>query len=166
MASSEIRQEREINKKKIFPLLQIELDNHSSRLTTFQTPLSRHLWLRMPSILLSKLNSFSVLDDSIASKWFESYLFNRSQVTVCNNSKSDQAIVPIGVPQGSILGPLLFTVYINDLPDQLEHCDITPCADDTVLFVPSKSICDIESKLNSDLGKVSKWLTSNQLMNE
>ena len=92
------------------------------------------------SILLSKLNSLGFLDDSTAYNWFEWYLSNRCQVTACNNSQSDQAIVPIGVPQGSILGPLLFTVYINDLPDRLEFCDITLYADDTVLFISSKSI--------------------------
>ena len=73
------------------------------------------------SLLLSKLNSLSVLDDSTARKWFESYLSNRCQVSACNNSQPDKAIVPIGVPQGSSLGSLLFTVYINDLTDRLEH---------------------------------------------
>ena len=64
------------------------------------------------SLLLSKLNSLSVLDDSTARKWFESYLSNRCQVSACNNSQSDKA---------SSLSPLLFTVYINDLRDRLEH---------------------------------------------
>ena len=91
------------------------------------------------------------------------YLSNRCQVTACNNSQSDQAIVPIGVQQGSIPGPLLFTVYINDLPDRLDFFDITLYADDTVLFIYSKSIYSIDSKLNSDLDKVSKWFISHQL---
>ena len=91
------------------------------------------------------------------------YLSNRCQVTACNNSQSDLAIAPIGVQQGSIPGPLLFTVYINDLPDRLDFLDITLCADDTVLFIYSKSIYSIDSKLNSDLDKVSKWFISHQL---
>ena len=91
------------------------------------------------------------------------YLSNRCQVTACNNSQSDQAIVSIGVQQGSIPGPLLFTVYINDLPDRLDFFDITLYADDTVLFIYSKSIYSIDSKLNSDLDEVSKWFISHQL---
>lgn len=57
--------------------------------------------------------------------------------TTVNRTKQ---IIPMGVPQGSILVPLLFTVYINGLPDRLEFCDITLYADDTVLFISSKSI--------------------------
>ena len=57
--------------------------------------------------------------------------------TTVNRTKQ---IIPMAVPQGSILVPLLFTVYINDLPDRLEFCDITLYEDDTVLFISSKSI--------------------------
>ena len=71
----------------------------------------------------------------LSCNWFESYLSNRCQVTVCNGTKSSSETVQIGVPQGSILGPLLFTLYINDLPDYLDHCDVTLYADDTVLFI-------------------------------
>ena len=56
-------------------------------------------------------------------------------MTVCNGTKSSPETVQIGVPQGSILGPVLFTLYINDLPDYLEHCDVTLYTDDTVLFI-------------------------------
>ena len=73
------------------------------------------------SILLSKLCGLGVPNASPAYNWFESYLSNRWQVTVCNGTKSSPKTVQTGVPQGSILGPLLFTCYINDLPDYLDH---------------------------------------------
>ena len=89
-----------------------------------------------------------------AYNWFESYLSNRCQVTVCNGIKSSPETVQIGVFQGSILGPLLFTLHINDLPDYLEHCYVTLCADDTVLFISDKSLHNIKPYMNSDLEKL------------
>ena len=115
------------------------------------------------SILLSKLCSLGVLNASPPYNWFESYLSNRCQVTVCNGTKSSPETVQIGVPQGSILGPLLFTLYINDLPDYLEHCDVTLYADDTVLFISDKSLHNIKSYMNSDLEKLNNWLKLNHL---
>ena len=115
------------------------------------------------SILLSKLCSLGVPNASLSYNWFESYLSNRCQVTVCNGTKSSPETVQIGVPQGSILGPLLFTLYINDLPDYLEHCDVTLYADDTVLFISDKSLHNIKSYMNSDLEKLNNWLKLNHL---
>ena len=114
------------------------------------------------SILLSKLCSLGVPNASPAYNWFESYLSNRRQVTVCNGTKSSPETVQIGVPQGPILGPLLFMLYINDLPDYLEHCDVTLYADDTVLFISDKSLHNIKSHMNSDLEKLN-WLKLNHL---
>ena len=115
------------------------------------------------SILLSKLCSLGVPITSPAYNWFESYLSNRCQVTVCNGTKSSSETVQIGVSQGSILGPLLFTLYINDLPDYLEHCDVTLYADDTVLFISDKSLHNIKSYMNLDLEKLNNWLKLNHL---
>lgn len=112
-------------------------------------------------LLLSKLSAFGV--DSSACEWFGSFLYNRSQVTVCNGTQSDREMVPIGVAQGSILGPLMFIIFINDLPNGLEHCQISMYADDTALFYSSKSSLDVESKINSDLNIVGDWLNRNQL---
>ena len=80
-----------------------------------------------------------------------------------NNTQSDKDILSIGVPQGSILGPLLFTIYINDLPDHLKHCDVTLFAGDTVLYSSSISIHTIQSILNSDLDHLNRMLMLNQL---
>ena len=84
-------------------------------------------------------------------------------MTVCNGTKSSPETVQISVPQGSILGPLLFTRYINDLPDYLDHCDVTLYVDDTVLFISGKSLHNIKSYMNSDLEELSKWLKLNHL---
>ena len=75
----------------------------------------------------------------------------------------NQEPVSIGVAQGSILGPLLFVIYMNDVPDVLEHCSVTLYADNTVLSFNSKSVTKIDLKLNSDLNRVKNWMQINQL---
>ena len=69
---------------------------------------------------------------------------------------SEIAPISIGVAQGSILGPLLFIIYLNDLPDVLQFCQITLYADDTVLYLASKSAADLQRKINADLGRICK----------
>jgi hypothetical protein len=82
-----------------------------------------------------------------------SFLSGRSQVTifVYNKAKSDTLLVLIGVPHGSILGPLLFVTYVNDIPNILETCQVTLFADDTVLYCSSKCSAALQQKLNSEL---------------
>ncbi len=105
------------------------------------------------TIFLEKLRTIgftsSVLD------WFCSYLSNRTQVTMINNLISDPKPVTVGVPQGSILGPLLFLIYINDLPECLTHCKLILYADDTLLYYSADSISELQSKLNSHLQSLS-----------
>ena len=113
------------------------------------------------TILLQKLSNCGV--DDTAKAWFTSFLTNRNQVTNCNDVCSEVAAVSIGVAQGSILGPLLFIIYMNDLPDVLQFCHITLYADDTVLYLASKSTADLQSKINADLRRICKWLQANQL---
>ena len=69
---------------------------------------------------------------------------------------SEIAPVSIGVAQGSILGPLLFIIYMNDLPDVLQFCPVTLYADDTVLYLASKSAADLQRKINADLERICK----------
>ena len=78
--------------------------------------------------------------------WFDS-LSNRSQVTYCGSAQSDPDVVPVRVSRGSIFGPLLFIVYMNDLQNVLEFCNITLYADDTVLYFYSKLLLEIEFEL-------------------
>ena len=99
-----------------------------------------------------------------ALEWFTSYLSNRKQRTSCENELSEALPVTYGVPQGSILGPLLFLVYINDLPAVIEHFEVSLYADDTVLYCFSKESHQLESKLNyEDLYNVALWLKVNKL---
>ena len=84
------------------------------------------------SILLKKLKLFGVTDKNLA--WFQSYLSNRKQyIEIGENSKTDPKYVTCGVPQGSILGPLLFLVYVNGLPNAPRLLDPIMFADDTNL---------------------------------
>ena len=93
-------------------------------------------------IMLKKLISLGFSDSAVL--WFKVYLTNRSQSVCVNGVVSDPQPIPFGVPQGSILGPLLFISYINNLPSVIVDCDIQLYADDTLLFYSSNSVTDIE----------------------
>ena len=73
------------------------------------------------------------------------------------------ARVSVGVPQGSILGPLLFSIYLNDLSAQLRNTTVTLFADDTALYCSSDSALELESMLNKDLETLGEWLHRNKL---
>ena len=113
------------------------------------------------SLLISKLRNLGFSNPVV--DWFWSYLSSRSAVTSINNSTSDPKPVTVGVPQGSILGPLLFLLYINDLPRCLTHCKSILYADDTLLYHSARTVADLESKINTDLESVSHWRNNNLL---
>ena len=100
---------------------------------------------------------------SNALKWFHSYLSNRKQSVQIKNVLSRSSEVKIGVPQGSILGPLLFTVFINDLPNVVKHGRIDMYADDTTLFVSGSNITDIERKLTANMVEIINWINIKKL---
>ncbi len=110
-------------------------------------------------ILLQKLEKYGI--KGTAHKLIRSYLSNRKQVCILNNSKSQQKTVQCGIPQSSNLGPLLFSVYINDLPNCLKHTQASMFADDTNLTCTGSSANEIEHELNSDLCNVNRWLRAN-----
>ena len=112
-------------------------------------------------ILLSKLQAYGIRDHTL--KWFQSYLDQRKQICMLNNCKSVIESIRCGVPQGSNLGPLLFLIYINDLPNCLETTHSNLFADDTILSCQGHLSTDIEYKLNKDLVNAQKWLSANKL---
>ena len=112
-------------------------------------------------ILLSKLSTYGLSGNSL--KWFRSYITDRKQRTSCGNDMSNELPVTHGVPQGSILGPLLFDIYINDLPCTLEYCCASLYADDTVIYCYGSSSHEISDKLNRDLLAVANWLNAHKL---
>ncbi len=88
--------------------------------------------------------------------WF---LFkSREQSVVINNVKSVPHNIDIGIPQGTILGPILFSIYINDLPEICPDASLQMYADDTVIYVSGRNCVEIEEKLSRNLEKVSAWL--------
>ena len=114
-----------------------------------------------PSILLKKLSNVGVSDNCLS--WFQSYLTGRRICTVINSSTSEESSIDYGVPQGSILGPLLFVIYIDDLVEHLEQCSVHLYADDTVIYFSNKDVHVIESVLNSELQNIFNWLGSSKL---
>ena len=121
------------------------------------------------NILLYKLNHYGI--KNVELKWFESYLRNRSQCVEFEGVTSQNHIIKTGVPQGSILGPLLFLIYVNDLYKASDFHSIM-FADDTTLmstFCNLNEACISNSqnsnaaKINTELDKVYNWLAANKL---
>ena len=96
-------------------------------------------------LLLDKLKLYGITGQALS--WFESYLVHRAQCTSLLGKKSDVLKLKSGVPQGSILGPLLFTLFMNDLPSVIEHCKVIMYADDTALMYSSSNPREIETCL-------------------
>ena len=113
------------------------------------------------SILLKKLENYGVR--GLSNQWFESYLNNRKQYVSINGFDSMVQDISIGVPQGSVLGPLLFLIYINDLSNAIKYSTVHHFADDTNLLTSSNKLKSIRKQLNLDLRFLCNWLTANKI---
>ena len=112
-------------------------------------------------ILLYKLKTYGIR--GIAYSWFENYLSNRSQYVAFKSHESMRLDIKCGVPQGSILGPLLFLIYINDIIHSSPLLTYILFADDTNLFYSHKNLNTLTTTLNCEVDKVSKWFKCNKL---
>jgi hypothetical protein len=109
--------------------------------------------------LIRKLEHYGIR--GVAGNWFHLYLTDRSQFVSIGNISSDTESITCGVPQGSVLGPLL--LYINDFCNCAPQLDFHLFADDSNLFCCDRSLIDIESKINNQLNFVNEWLSINKL---
>jgi len=114
-----------------------------------------------PSILLQKLEKYGITQAAL--QIIKSYLTSRTQCVEVEGIKSGYTNIKIGVPQGSILGPLLFLLYINDFPIICKHSKCILYADDTAIFFESDNTIQLQNMLNNDLPSICKWLQANKL---
>ena len=112
-------------------------------------------------ILLAKLNHYGIR--GVSNDWFKSYLSNCHQYVSINGFESGLAAINCGVPQGSVLGPLLFLLYVNDLNQAIKPCKVHHFADDTNLLCLSNSIKKLNKQVNADLKHLVKWSNANKV---
>lgn len=112
-------------------------------------------------IMLNKLRTYGFRERVL--DFFSSYFTNRQQVVSMNNLTSSVQYLHTGVPQGSTLGPLLFSLYVNDLPQILTSANAVMYADDTAIIVTANHAAELESIANIELEKISNWYLTNKL---
>ena len=96
--------------------------------------------------------------------WFQNYLANRRQRVIVGDAASSWHAVGRGVPQGSVIGPLLFCIFVNDMPNTVDTSKVNLYADDTTLYHSSVSLLDLRKCIESDMENVSKWIDDNGLL--
>ena len=112
-------------------------------------------------ILLDKLAHYGVRGTE--NKWFKNYLTNSKQHVTVSGQTSDNALIESGVPQGSVLSPLLFLIYINDLNQAIKFSRMHHFADDTNLLLEDNSLKKIDKHINHDLKLLTTLLIANRI---
>lgn len=113
-------------------------------------------------LLLDKLNAIGLSRSAFL--WFNSYLHQRHQCVSYKGAQSKFLGIERDIPQGSSLGPLLFSVFINDLPLSCSHCNIHLYADDIIIYSTKCNIIDINTSLQYDFDSVQQWLLCSKLL--
>ena len=114
------------------------------------------------SNLIQKLPQYGIKEGELP--WFTDYLFHRSVAVNYGKSSSKTVDIQTGVPQGSILGPLLFILFFNDVTDVIDGARIVKYADDTVIYVADKDLKVIKTKLTKDMESMADWFDENGLI--
>ena len=137
-----------------------DIDARNLSLTVFMD-LSKAFDTSDHSILLTKLKYYGIQDNELM--WFSSYLTNRQQYVELDGISSNLKPLFTGVPQGSIHGPLLFLIYMNDMPQSSQHFKYILYADDTTLFTTVQLRSATQIDINNELSNVHNWLAVNKL---
>ena len=111
-------------------------------------------------ILLERLQKMGVCDVEL--KWLQNYLSDHFQRVKCGATFSDWGPVKGGIPQGSALGPLLFLIYVNDMPVQVKHGPLLQFADDTCLVCCGNTNESVSKMLSDDLSSLYSWIAASQ----
>ena len=112
-------------------------------------------------ILLKKAEKYGITGQVLG--WLKNYLSDRYQCTIANNIVSEKKLISCGVPQGSVCGPLLFLIYINDLAGILDSCKVSLYADDTVIYIAHKDVQNALVLLQHDLNNLIEWCSDNKV---
>ena len=112
-------------------------------------------------VLNYKLSHYGIEGTEL--QWFDNYLSDRRQMVFTNGNKSNEAVLNIGVPQGSVLGPTLFMLYVNDISQYVTLSTCNLYADDTVIYCSGNNISELEKKLQSSVDEVHNWYKANRL---